>query len=137
MIPHARRPHEVGRYEGAYNAPYKPIADQSGKERADVNNIIATYHRTGIMPGVARRQPKYGEVPDMDFNESAQIAAETASAHEERVMAEEFGNVPPAASEGVSEGSTAESAPVAETVPEEQGSLGTENPVPELTNEGT
>ena len=141
MIPTARRPHEVPRHEGAYKAPYEPITDQSAKERTKMANIIATYHRTGIMPGVARRQPTYGECPDMDFNESAQIAAEAASSIEEASLRAEFEIGASEASEEASEPVTGSADDQAEkplrTDPAKQGSAGTENPVPELTNEGT
>lgn len=98
-----RPPEDIPRDCGAHPGGGPLVTDQSGKQRTDVNNIISTYHRTGIMPGVARRQPMYGEVPDMDFNEMAIVSAETANLREEEALRAEFEETAPEAPETASD----------------------------------
>ena len=48
-----------------------------------MNNIVKRFEQTGQLPPAHRIEPKYGEAPEMDFFESACIAAEAASALED------------------------------------------------------
>lgn len=53
---------------------------QSFKEECDVNNIMRKYFRTGQLPELARREPKYGDfasVPDYQEALNTVLRAET------------------------------------------------------------
>lgn len=51
---------------------------QSFRDECDINQILAQFGRTGVMPSVARGRPQYGEVPDIDFH--AAMCAQAAIA---------------------------------------------------------
>jgi hypothetical protein len=137
VIPRARRPHEVRRSDYSYARPYEPITDQSGKARVDINNVIATYHRTGVLPGFAQKRATYGECPSMDFNEAVCMAAEASQQSELEALHQEFKKTPPEASEEVSEIDSAEAETEASEIDSGEMSQESKKQVPELTNEGT
>lgn len=129
-----RLPEQIDRAEGAYVESDPVITDQSAKERTDVTNIIATYHRTGIMPGVAARQPTYGYVPEQTAFEAACIAAEAANATVDPQELPDDGLAPEDVSQDVSD-----ETPSPDPDPDPADPAEPHNnaePAPELTNEG-
>lgn len=81
---------------------------QSFAEECDIQNIVKTYARTGIVNHVPRTQPQYGENPDITFYEAACISAEATQAAEQGVGSDLPEKTAPEAPESVSE-------PVADT----------------------
>lgn len=65
------------------------LARGSFKEECDVNNIVETYARTGMVNHVARAKPQYGDAPDIDFYQAALVHAEIASMAEEEALSPE------------------------------------------------
>lgn len=63
--------------------PDQGLTRQSFKEECDINNIVATYMRTGMVNHLPRVEPQYGDAPDLDFNEAAGIRARVRQMHEE------------------------------------------------------
>lgn len=126
-----RHPWDIPRTEGQYVETSPRITDQSAKDRCDVNNIIATYHQTGILPGYATRKPQYGDMPEQSFFESACIVAEAASAAEQASMNPD----PQVQGENASEDATerSEASPEPEAAPQPAGEPDTAT---SLTNEG-
>lgn len=61
------------------------ITRQSFKDECDINRIVETYARTGIVPGVRNIAPEYGDAPSSDLFEAACVQAEIRSAEEMRV----------------------------------------------------
>lgn len=57
-----------------------PLTRQSFKEECDINNIVETYRRTGVVPSSAGAAPQYGDAPDISLFEAACVQAEIASA---------------------------------------------------------
>lgn len=96
---------------------------QSFKDECDVNRIVNQFTKTGIVNHLARGKPQYGDMPDMDFHESACIAAEVASKSAEGVFEENTDS-------GTTEPPTAPEEPV--TAPETP-----ETPAEESPEEGT
>lgn len=111
-----RRPHEIPRVSLEFD-PAKGRTHQSFKDECDVNRIVETYARTGVMPSVARGEPKYGTAPDQTLFEAALVQAELRSHHEMDALTP---SEPPQSTEP-------EKAPE-DTVPAEQSSDGTEKP---------
>lgn len=59
------------------------LTRDSFKDECDINNIVATFVRTGMVNHIPRTEPQYGEAPDLSFHEAACIAARAASLTEE------------------------------------------------------
>lgn len=84
--------------------PEKGLTKQSFKEECDVNNIVDTFLRTGIVLGQNKREAQYGEAPDQTLFEAACVQAELRSKAEEGV----FEETPSEPDEGEKEASEAE-----------------------------
>lgn len=80
--PKVRGPYDVERVQVRFDQD-EGGAKQSFKDECDINRIVDSYARTGIVNHVARRRPEYGDAPDIDAFEAACIAADAASALEE------------------------------------------------------
>lgn len=81
-VANPRRAHEISRVRLEFD-PDQGRTHQSFKDECDINNIVATYARTGIVPHMARGKPQYGDVPDVDLHAAACAQAEIRSAMEE------------------------------------------------------
>lgn len=81
-IAKARRPHEVPRVQLKCD-PATGLTHQSFIAECDINNIVDTYARTGLVNHVARRSPQYGDVPEATLYESACAQAAIRSAMED------------------------------------------------------
>jgi hypothetical protein len=78
----ARRPHEVPRVSIEFD-PDNGRTHQSFKDECDINRIVSTFARTGIVPHVQKGEPQYGDCPDVSFFDAACAQAEIASAFED------------------------------------------------------
>lgn len=78
----ARRPHEVPRVSIVFD-PELGRTHQSFREECDVNRIVDTYTRTGVLTHAARGKPQFGDAPDSTLFEAAVAQAEIRSAEEE------------------------------------------------------
>lgn len=58
----------------------------SFKDECDVNKIVATYAKTGMVNHVARVTPEYGDAPDIDFFSAACIQAELRSQEAQKAL---------------------------------------------------
>lgn len=79
--PYVRGPFERVRVAVCFD-PEKGLTHQSFKDECDINNIVATYARTGIAPK-PRGKPQFGVAPDADLFEAACVQAEIRSAEAE------------------------------------------------------
>lgn len=79
-----RRTHEVPRVQIAF--PDEGQTRQSFKDECDINRIVDTYARTGMVNHIPRLQPQWGENPDVNLFEAACIQAEIRSSEEESVL---------------------------------------------------
>ncbi|AXL15424.1 internal scaffolding protein [Microviridae sp.] len=77
-----RQPHEVPRVSISFD-PEEGRTHQSFKDECDINRIVDTYARTGVIPHVQLGQPQYGDNPEVDFFEAACAKASIASAYED------------------------------------------------------
>lgn len=91
--PIARRPHQVPRVSVAF--PERGLTRGSFKDECDINRIVDTYARTGIVNHIPRVAPQYGDNPEQSLFEAACIQAEIRSSEEDAVL-----NPPPAAESG-------------------------------------
>lgn len=60
------------------------MTKQSEKDSADINNIMARYQKTGILPDLIKKEPRYGDFSEvtsyMDAIQIVQLAEEQFSA---------------------------------------------------------
>ena len=63
--------------------PEQRLTRSSFAAECDINRIVDTYARTGMVNHVARATPQYGEAPETDFFEAACMQAEIRSKAEE------------------------------------------------------
>lgn len=90
------------KYAQSFKDEEKMTRDSFAAE-CDINNIVETYARTGMVNHLPRTAPQYGEAPSISFHEAATIAAEIASAKEEGWEPTPEEKSPPEASQALSE----------------------------------
>lgn len=75
--------------------PGPSMTKQSHKDECDVNIIVARFLKTGVLPENGR-EPRYGDVSSMDFQEAMLIVADARSAFEAlpALVRERFKNDP-------------------------------------------
>lgn len=56
---------------------------QSFKNQCDIDDIVARFQKTGVLPQINPITPQYGDAPDLASFEAACITAEVASKYEE------------------------------------------------------
>lgn len=79
-----RRAHEVPRVQKSFDEPAK--TRQSFKDECDINRIVETYARTGMVNHVPRAAAQYGDNPEQTLFEAACVQAEIRSSEEEAVL---------------------------------------------------
>lgn len=80
------------------------LTKKSFAEECDINNIVAKFTRGIPVNHLSRREPQYGESPELDFFTAASIQAEIRSRIEEEDMYPETDtNDPEPASEAAQE----------------------------------
>lgn len=50
----------------------KVITEQSHKQGCEINNILAKYHKTGVLEHVNKHQAQYGDATSLDFQNAMQ-----------------------------------------------------------------
>jgi hypothetical protein len=80
--PDVRGPFDRVRTAVCYD-PEKGLTHQSFKDECDINRIVESYARTGIIPTGRRMEPIYGEAPDSTLFEAACAQAAIRSAEED------------------------------------------------------
>ena len=83
--------------------PEQRVTRPSFKDECDVNRIVSQYARTGMINHLPRSEPKYGDAPDITFQEAALAQAAVATAIEEGWDPTPPEIVAPEASEAVSD----------------------------------
>lgn len=84
-VSNARRPHDVPRVSISFD-PDKGRTHQSFKDECDINRIVETYARTGIVTHTNRLEAQYGDAPSQNLYEAACVQAEIRSAAEEAAI---------------------------------------------------
>ena len=79
-----RRAHEMPRVTVAF--PEVGKTRQSFKDECDINRIVDTYARTGIVNHVPRVAPQYGDNPEQSLFDAACVQAEIRSSEEDAVL---------------------------------------------------
>lgn len=79
--PYVRHPWERVRTAISFD-PEQGLTHQSFKDECDIEKIVATYARTGIVPRT-RGNPQFGDAPEIDLFEAACVHAEIRSKEEE------------------------------------------------------
>lgn len=95
--------------------PDKGLTHQSFKDECDINNVVASYTRTGIMPVFRQGEPQFGDAPESTLFEAACAQAAIRSAEEEGFEWPESPSEAPESPIAEQEGDT----PSPETAPEE------------------
>ena len=80
----ARRTHEVPRVSIAF--PEIGKTRQSFKDECDINRIVDTYARTGMVNHIVRVAPQYGDIPEQTLFEAACVQAEIRASEEDAVL---------------------------------------------------
>ena len=83
-IRNPRRIHEVEPVRVSFSEP--PKTRQSFKDECDVNRIVDTYARTGMVNHVPRVAPQYGDNPEQTLFEAACVQAEIRSSEEDAAL---------------------------------------------------
>lgn len=95
--PAVRGPFDRVRTAVCYD-PEAGLTHQSFKDECDINRIVETYARTGVLPQ-RRMEPIYGDAPDATLFEAACAQAEISSAFEDGFTPSEAPEAPEEASE--------------------------------------
>lgn len=82
--PIVRGPFDAVRHKTHYD-PESGLTRQSFVDECDVNKIVDTYARTGMVNHIPKVQPIYGDCPDQTLFEAALIQAEIRSSEEDAV----------------------------------------------------
>lgn len=106
-VNNARRPHEIPRVTAPLENDGR--TRQSFADECDINRIVETYARTGIVNHLPRGAPQYGDNPEVSLFEAAIIQAEIRSSEEDAVL-----NPSPEALRGPESDETAEPADILE-----------------------
>lgn len=74
------QPRRYGEMDNNYRGDlehFEPtLTKQSEKEACDINNIMARYQQTGVLPDMIRQDPQYGDFSDIgSFMEAQNIVA--------------------------------------------------------------
>ena len=83
-VKNPRRAHEMPRVQIAFPGPGK--TRQSFKDECDINRIVDTYARTGIVNHIPRVAPQYGDNPEQTLFDAACVQAEIRSSEEDAVL---------------------------------------------------
>lgn len=71
----------MSKIRSAYDGERKPVrlaftgpgrTKQSFRDECDINNIMGKFQRTGLLEAVNKNQPRYGDVPAMDFRQAVE-----------------------------------------------------------------
>ena len=79
-----RRAHEMPRVTVAF--PEAGKTRQSFKDECDINRIVDTYARTGMVNHLPRVAPQYGDNPDQTLFDAACVQAQIRSSEEEACL---------------------------------------------------
>lgn len=62
------------------------VTRQSFRDECDIDRIVDTYARTGMVNHIPRMKPMYGDAPDQTLFEAACVQAEIRSAEENEAL---------------------------------------------------
>lgn len=97
-IPRVRGPFDRPRVAISFD-PDLGRTHQSFRDECDINRIVETYARTGIVP-TGRREPQYGEAPDGTLFDHALVQAAIRTAVEDGYTPSEASSEAPDSPEG-------------------------------------
>jgi hypothetical protein len=92
-----RSAYDVGTqdYSEIHN-PKDALTEQSHKNECDINLILAQFMETGLMPNMKNKNPQYGDVSEIDFQDIQNQLANAKTLFEElpEHVKEQFDNEP-------------------------------------------
>lgn len=62
-----------------YKKPGKSITEQHHARACDINTIMAKYLKTGVIDHIAKWEPQFGDVSDLDFQRSMETITRVES----------------------------------------------------------
>jgi hypothetical protein len=83
--PIVRGPFDAVRHQTKVD-PDTGLTRQSFRDECDINKIVDTYARTGMVNHIPKTQPIYGDCPDQGLFEAALIQAEIRSSYEDAAL---------------------------------------------------